>query len=300
MRFKLEGIVAAMVTPFTKNGDYVDFDRIGGVAEGVLRLGAHGLFVCGTTGEGMLMTAEERKAVLEEVVASVGSSKAKIIAHTGAIDTATTVELTVHAAESGADASAVVAPPFYPFDDKAIEQHFSAVASAAEGHPVFLYNIPGFARNRIALDSVLRLAEKHDNIVGIKDSSGDMVYLGKLLAAAPAKFVVMNGCDEFGHQALAAGASGAVSGTANAFGDLYVKLFDAARKNDHAKARKLQHDLNRVCGVLTYGGTLAMFKAAMKLRGIDAGYVRPPQREITAAEIKPIAALIESLGLRKR
>ncbi|MFM1920021.1 MAG: hypothetical protein RLZZ303_1655, partial [Candidatus Hydrogenedentota bacterium] len=127
MRFKLEGIVAAMVTPFTKNGDYVDFDKIGGVAEGVLRMGAHGLFVCGTTGEGMLMTAEERKTVLEEVVASVGSSKAKIIAHSGAMDTATTIELTVHAAECGADASAVVTPPFYPFDDKAIEQHFSAV-----------------------------------------------------------------------------------------------------------------------------------------------------------------------------
>ncbi len=298
MRFKLDGIVAAMVTPFTKNGEFVDFDKVGALAEGVLRTGVQGLFVCGTTGEGMLMTSEERKTVLEEVLMAVGR-RGKIIAHTGAMDTETAIELTIHAAESGAHASAVLAPPFYPYDDRAIEQHFSAVATAAAGHPVFLYNIPGFARNKIALASVLRLAEKHENIIGIKDSSGDMVSLGKLLAAAPPRFVVMNGCDEFGHQALAAGASGAVSGTANAFGDLYVKLYEAAQKNDHAKARKFQRDLGRVCDVLTYGGTLAMFKAAMRLRGLDAGQVRPPQREITAAEIKPIAALIESLGLKK-
>lgn len=298
MRLKMEGIVAAMVTPFTKGGEYVDFDKIGPVAQGIVRMGAHGLFVCGTTGEGMLMSADERKAVLEEVMDAV-ERKTRIVAHTGAMDTATAIELTLHAAECGADASAVVAPPFYPYDDKAIEQHFSAVASAAKGHAIFLYNIPGFARNQISLESTLRLAAKHDNIVGIKDSSGNMVSLGKLLAAVPPKFVVMNGCDEFAHQALVAGASGAVSGTANAFGDLYVKMFDAVKKNDQTKARKLQHDMNKVCSVLTYGGTLAMFKAAMKLRGLDAGYVRSPQREVSAAEIKPIAALVEALGLRK-
>lgn len=299
MNFKIEGIVAAMVTPFTKNGEFVDFDKVGGVAEGVLRTGVHGLFVCGTTGEGLLMSTDEREAVIEEVQPVLKKAKKKLIAHTGAMDLATTIQLTTHAAAVGADAAAVVTPGFYPYDDRAIEAHFSAVANAAKGFPIFLYNIPGFARNKISLDSVLRLAEKHDNIVGIKDSSGDMVSLGKLLAGVPKGFKVMNGCDEFGHQGLVAGACGAVSGTANAFGDVYVKMFDAVKANNQDLARKLQHQMNKICAGLTYGSTLGLFKEAMRLRGIDAGYTRPPQREITAAEKKVIAELISSLGLKK-
>jgi len=299
MQFKIEGIVAAMVTPFTKNGEYVDFDKVGGVAEGVLRTGVHGLFVCGTTGEGLLMSTDERQAVIEEVQPILKKAKKKLVAHTGAMDLATTIQLTTHAAETGADAAAIVTPGFYPYDDRAIEAYYSAVATAVKGFPIFLYNIPGFARNKISLDSTLRLAEKHDNIVGIKDSSGDMVSLGKLLAGVPKGFKVMNGCDEFGHQALAAGAVGAVSGTANAFGDIYVKMFEAVKANNHDAARKVQHQMNKICAALTYGCTLGLFKEAMRLRGIDAGYTRPPQRDITAAEKKVIAELISTLNLKK-
>jgi dihydrodipicolinate synthase/N-acetylneuraminate lyase len=298
MQFKIEGIVTAMLTPFTKGGEHVDYDKIGPLAEGILRSGVHGLFVCGTTGEGLLMSADERQAVLEEV-ASVVRGKCKLVAHTGAMDLATTLELTIHAAESGAHAAAVVTPGFYPYDDRAIEAYYSAVANAVKGFPFFLYNIPGFARNKISLASVLRLAEKHDNIVGIKDSSGDMVFLGKLLANVPKGFKVMNGCDEFGHQALAAGACGAVSGTSNAFGDIYVKIFEAVKANNHEQARKQQHVLNKVCEALTYGATLGLFKEAVHLRGLDAGYTRPPQREITPQEKKVIGDLVSTLKLKK-
>lgn len=298
MRFKIEGIVTAMVTPFTKGGEFVDYDKIGAVADGILKWGVHGLFVCGTTGEGLLMHAEERKVVMREALA-VAKKRCRFVVHTGAMDLATTIELTVDAAEAGADCAAVVAPGFYPYDDRAIEEYYHAVAKAAAGFPIFLYNIPGFARNKISIPSVLRLMEAHDNIVGIKDSSGDMCWLGKLLAAVPKDFKVLNGCDEFGHQAIAAGAVGAVSGTSNAFGDIYVKLFDAAKANNHDEARKQQHRLNRVCEALTYGGTLGMFKEAMRLRGIDAGYTRPPQRLITAQEKKMIAALVDELKMRK-
>jgi dihydrodipicolinate synthase/N-acetylneuraminate lyase len=299
MRFKMEGIVTAMVTPFTRGGEFVDFDKIAGIAEGILGFGVHGLFVCGTTGEGLLMHADERREVLREAL-SVARKRAKVIAHTGALDTATTIELTRDAAEAGAHAAAIVAPSFYPYDDRAIEEYYAAIAKAVPDFPVFLYNIPGFARNKISIDSVLRLAEAHDNIVGIKDSSGDMCYLGKLIAAVPKGFLVFNGCDEFGHQALAAGCVGAVSGTSNAFGDIYVKLFNAARANKHDEARKQQHRLNRVCAGLTYGGTLAMFKQAMRLRGIEAGYTRPPQRSLTAQEKKVVAALVDELKLRAK
>lgn len=298
MGFKIEGIVTAMVTPFTRGGEYVDFDKIGPLAQGILKFGVHGLFVCGTTGEGLLMTPEERKVVLREALA-VAKGKCTFVAHTGALDLATAIELTADAATAGADCAAILAPAFYPYDDRAIEEYYTAIAKAVKGFPIFLYNIPGFARNKIALSSVLRLAEAHENIVGIKDSSGDMCWLGKLLAAVPKDFKVLNGCDEFGHQALAAGAVGAVSGTSNAFGDVYVKLYNAAKANKHDEARKQQHRLNRVCEALTYGGTLGMFKEAMRLRGIDAGYTRPPQRMITNQEKKMIAALVDELKARK-
>lgn len=296
MKFKADGIISAMVTPFTKGGEYVDYDKVGALAQFLVKAGVHGLFPCGTTGEGMLMSPVERMEVLEEVVTAVGG-KTLIIAHTGAFDLGTTIDLTRHAQACGADAAGIVAPGFYGYDDMSLEAYYRSIAKAVKGFPVLLYNIPGCAKNVLSPDLVLRLAESVENIVGIKDSSGDMASLTRLLGGAPKGFHVINGADDYGYQAFLASAPAAVSGTSNVVWDVYLAVYNNLKKGDLKKAWKAQVVLEKMCRVLEYGKKTAIFKEGLRLRGFDAGYVRAPQRELTNAEKKRLAQDLATAGI---
>ena len=295
MRFKTEGIISAMVTPFTEGGEYVDMDKVGPIAEWLVKKGASGLFVCGTTGEGMLLTPDERKAVLEECVAAVGK-KCKVIAQTGCLDTATTIELTQHAQKCGAKAAGVVTPFYYGYDDAALEQFYKDVAGASPGFPVLLYNIPGCAKNFLNSDVIERLSEV-ENIVGVKDSTGDMANITWLLGHTPKGFQVINGQDAYGYQAFLAGCPSAVSGTSNVVIELYYGIYQEVKKGNLKKAWQHQVKLSEACKIFAYGSMASIFKEGMRLRGVDAGDVRPPQRQLTAAEKKALAKNMEAAGL---
>jgi dihydrodipicolinate synthase/N-acetylneuraminate lyase len=296
MRFKVEGIISAMVTPFTKGGKYVDFDKVGPLAEWLADKGMAGLFPCGTTGEGMLMTAAERMEMLEEVIAAAGK-KTKVIAHTGCFELAATIELTRHAQEAGAYGAGIVAPGYYAYDEPALEQYYTAIAKAVKGFPILLYNIPGCAKNRLSPGLVRRLAEKAENIAGIKDSGGSLPALTQMISEAPKDFQVINGVDDYGLQAFQTGAPAAVSGTSNAIAELYQSIYKNFRNGNLKKAVSEQIRMEQATRILEYGAKAAIFKEAMRMRGFDAGYVRPPQRELTAAEKKKLAKGLESLGL---
>ena len=294
MRFRLEGVFPAMVTPFTKNGEQVDYDRAAALATRLAGQGVQGLFVAGTTGEGPLMTLSERKQLLETVVAAVGK-RVKVLAHAGCFDTASTVELAKHARDSGAAAVGVVAPGFYGYDDVALKKHYTVVARAVKGFPVMLYNLPSCAKNVLHPSLVLDLARTVDNIVGLKDSAGNMAALGDVLAGAPKGFNVINGVDEYTYQAYLSGASGSVSSTANVFPELFLSIRENVEKGRLKKAWDAQVTLSAACAGFQYGARVAFYKEALRIRGFDPGYVRPPQREPTASESKRLA---EALGLR--
>ena len=132
MPFIQGGVIPALLTPFTKSGKQVDHEKAAGLARFLADKGVHGLFVAGTTGEGMLMTLEERKQLLETVIKAVGD-RVDVIAHTGCLDTASTINLTCHAAQAGAKAAGVVAPGFYGYDNMSLALHYRAVAQAAKG-----------------------------------------------------------------------------------------------------------------------------------------------------------------------
>lgn len=283
MKFHLEGVIPALLTPFTKNGEKVDYEKACALADRLARQGVHGIFPCGTTGEGMLMTLDERKQLIAELVAAVGK-KIKVIAHTGCFDTASTIELTRHAMQCGAAAAGVVAPGFYGYDDAALARHYTLVTAAVKGFPVLLYNIPGCAKNTLTPELILSLAAKIENIAGMKDSGGSMAALTRILAGMPKGFNVINGVDEYTYQALLAGANGSVSSTANVVPELFLTIFNNVRKNDLKKAWVGQTKLAAACTLFQYGKMVAYYKEGLRLRGFDAGYVRAPQRELTAAE----------------
>ena len=296
MKFQIEGVIPALLTPFTKNGKHVDYEKACALVGRLAGQGVHAVFPCGTTGEGMLMTLEERKKLLEAVVPAAGK-RLKVIAHTGCFDTASTIELTRHSMETGASAAGVVTPGFYAYDDASLIAHYSAVASAVKGYPVLLYNIPGCARNTLSPELIFELAARNDNIVGMKDSGGNMSSLTRVLAGAPKGFTVINGVDEYSFQALVAGAKGSVSSTANVVPELFLAIFHGVRKGDFKKAWAAQGKLAEACRLFQYGRMVAYYKEGLRLRGFDPGFVRAPQRELTAAEKKGFAKALHAAGI---
>lgn len=298
MKFQLEGVIPAMLTPFDKNGKNVDLQKTGELVDRLAKQGVHGVFPCGTTGEGMLMTLDERKRLIEAVVAA-SKKRIKVIAHTGCLDTASTIELTRHAMEAGADAAGVVAPGFYSFDDESLAAHYGAIAKAVKGFPILLYNIPGCAKNWLSPALIISLANRFDNIVGMKDSSGDMSALTRILAGKPKDFTVINGVDEYSFQALMAGARGCVSSTANVVPELFLNIFNAVKSGDLKKAWDNQVKLAQACTLFQYGRMVAFYKEGLRLRGLDVGGVRAPQRALTAAEKKAFAKALAAAGIIK-
>lgn len=295
-KIKIRGIMAAMVTPFTKGGQYVDFDKVGPLANQLLAQGAHGLFPCGTTSEGLLMSPDERRETLEEVLRSV-DKKTPVIAHTGTFDTATTIELTRHARDCGATAASIVAPGYYGYDDDALFQYYRTIARSVEKFPILLYNIPACARNVLHPELVLRLAESEENIVGIKDSSGVMTGITRMVGNAPDGFHVICGTDDYGYQALLAGCPAVVSGLSNVVCEIYAAVYNNIQKGNLKKAWQEEVRLEKAARIFKYGQNLAAFKEGLRLRGFDAGYVRPPQRELTAAEKRALEKGMKEIGI---
>ena len=288
MKVPLPGVMPAILTPFTKGGKSVDYDKACALAETLVKRNIHGIFVCGTTGEGLLMTLDERKRLLEELIAVVGN-KINVIAHTGCLDTASTIELTRHAHEAGAKASAIVTPAFWGYDDQALRAHFKAIAKAVPEAPILLYDLPSCAKNALSPALIVQLANEIPSLVGIKESNRDMANFSQIVAQVPKGFNVINGADEYSYQAHLTGATGSVSSTANVVPDLFLKIYANVHTGNPARAWKYQVKLQEACALFHYGAMIAYYKEGLRLQGVDAGYVRPPQRELTPPEKKSFA-----------
>src|SRR3990170_8553052 len=210
---RVRGIIAAMPTPMGASGA-VDLTATSRLAGWLADQGVDGVFVCGTTGEGLLLTDDERIAVVE-AAAQAARGRIVVVAHVGAATTAGAVALARRCESAGADALAVVTPYFFKLGTEALVAHFRAVAEAVPERPVLAYSIPALAGNAVTPD-VLRALQPVRNLVGLKDSSGDSYGLVQLADAVPAGFRLVVGADLLSLQVLAMGWAGLVSGPASA------------------------------------------------------------------------------------
>lgn len=206
-------LLAASVTPLRESGTALDEDAIGPLVEFLQAGGADGVFCCGTTGEGVLLTADERRrAMVRFREACTGT----VIVHCGAQSTADTAALAAHAAAHGADAAAVIPPPYYPLDDDAMVDHFAAAANACAPLPFYLYAFTARSGYSLPVAVVERVRERCDNIAGMKVSDSPFSAVEPYLSLGLQVYV---GSEPLIPQALAAGATGAVSGLSSAFPD---------------------------------------------------------------------------------
>lgn len=293
--FSLHGVIVPLVTPFDEQ-NRVDHAGVRRVVDFVIDHGVHAVMVAGTTGEGMMLSPDERKAVLETVVAQV-QGRVPIIAHTGCIDTATTVALSQHASDAGADVVSAIVPYFFTFGEEQVYRHFLTVAEAVPQTPVLLYAFPGNAKNDISPALLGRLLAAAPNIVGIKSSNDDLDRFQNYVQTGGEHFTACFGVDELMLAGLAFGAKAQISGNSNAFPEPFVQLYEAFVAGDWPRAQQLQQVVNAVIKLHQGGRTTAFFKATLGLRGVDAGRVRPPMCELTAAELAAVKEAVAQLAL---
>jgi 4-hydroxy-tetrahydrodipicolinate synthase len=268
---KVRGLFTALITPFNKKGD-VDGDRLGELVRFQVSNGADGIYPCGSTGLGPMLSLDERKFVAETVTKEAGS-KIPVVVQVGCADTASTVALAIHAERAGAYAVASLTPYYYKPGERAIMKHFEAVSKAVSV-PVFAYNIPQFTGNNLLPGAVAELA-RSGVVSGIKDSSRDFLQVLDLIAAVPDDFVVMNGIEEYGLFAMMSGADGLVSGGASALPGLMKSMVEAHRRGDREGALAAQKRVWRV-KELVRSGPISAYYEILRACGIDCGVPRAP------------------------
>ena len=291
----IRGVICPIVTPFDAE-DRIDYASLRQVVDFLLSRGVDGLMVGGTTGEGMLLSVDERKALCEAVVEHV-AGRVPVMAHTGCMSTRDTVELARHAAAVGATAASVIVPYFFSLDDDSLFDHFVSVAGAVPDLPIFLYTFPGNARNDVSPALLSRLLRAAPNLVGIKSSNPDLVRLREYVEVGGEGFLVFCGVDGLMLPGLALGAKAQVSGNSNVFPETFRALYEAFMVGDMERARSWQGLVNRMRAVFRDGVTPAYFKAGLRLRGVPAGRVRPPLRELSPEELAEVERQLRALEL---
>jgi 4-hydroxy-tetrahydrodipicolinate synthase len=268
---EIGGLFTALITPFDSRGK-VDPERLTELVRFQVARGVDGIYPCGSTGLGPLLSPPERKLVAETVVAAA-RGKVSVVVQVGCADTRSTVELAKHAEKIGADAVASLTPFYYKPGDKAVFKHFEAVRGGVN-IPVLAYNIPQFTGNNL-LPATVALMARDGTIQGIKDSSQNLLQLEDLIGAVPENFVVMNGTEEYGLFAIMAGADGLVSGGASALPELFESLVAAERSGNHGEAIRAQTTVLKV-KELTKPSPIAAYYAILRERGMDCGVPRAP------------------------
>jgi dihydrodipicolinate synthase/N-acetylneuraminate lyase len=292
MVFDLKGVVVPTITPFTQNGD-IDHEALKWLVEFLINHGVHGLFPGGTTGEGPLLSTTERFFLAESVV-EIASRRVPIIIHAGAITTRETIQLAQHALDIGADAIAVVPPYFYPYDDDALFAHFEAVLNSVPQLPVFIYSNPFILCSTVSPALVNRLVNSFENVVGIKDSSGEIDDLVAYAELREGKFLTFIGNDAYALSALSKGVDGCVAGNANVVPEFFVALYNAVQEGDKPKADELFRQTEKARLILG-NGKIPLFKHALETRGIPRCWTRPPLDNISEKIVEDCRADFEAI-----
>ena len=291
-----KGLIVPLLTPLSADGEGLDIPTLETLVDFLIRSGVQGLNTCGTTGEFALLKHTERRQVTE-VVVKLAAGRLPVLAHTGAITTAETVALTRHARECGADAASVVTPYYYPLTDKALVDHYVAVSSAVPDFPIFLYNIPQKAGNNLSPAVVAEIARQCPNVVGIKDSSGNLGLLAQDRMEVKRRFYTLVGADHLILSAMANGADGSISGFGNVFPEPFVALFKAIAEGDLTAASDFQDKIS--IGSITMGSGMdfSLLKGVLRRRGLDTGPARRPLMNASEQEIDRCIAVMLAAGI---
>ena len=271
---RLAGIVAALLTPMRDGGTRVEPEAAERLVAWLVEKGIHGLYIAGTTGEGLYLSPEEHRDLTRAVVKAAHG--VPVVAHVGALTTSAAEALARQAVLTGVTAVAAIPPPYYSMTREELLAYFTAIGKAAEPLPLYLYNIPSHARNDLSPALVREIRQAVPNVAGIKDSSGFAGRIADLVETMDPGFDVVCGNDEEDLSAFQDGAAGIVSSGAGIFPELYLELHSAWKAGRLAEAQAAQVRIVAMQEALGNGARLGWYKCVLAERGIPVGGVRAP------------------------
>ena len=298
MTLKLQGIVPPMVTPLT-NRDQLDHAGLEKLIEHMLAGGVHGLFVLGTTGEAPSLSYRLRRELITRVCQQVAHRVPVLV---GITDTSfiESVGVAQHAAQAGADAVVLATPYYFPAGQTELHDYVEHLVPELP-LPLVLYNMPSLTKVWFELETLQRLTS-FKQIIGIKDSSGDLSYFASLMTLRDQRpdWSIMIGPEAMLPQAMALGGNGGVTGGANPFPKLFVELYEASTAGDAQRLAQAQARVEKLQGIYEVGKYASRFikatKCALSLLGICDDFMAEPFHRFKAPERARVQAIIESLG----
>lgn len=293
----ITGILPPIITPFRENGD-VDYDAFIRNIERWNNDPLVGYLVLGSNSEAPYLSEEEKLKLIELTVQSAKKDRI-ILAGTGLESTRETIRFTNDAARLGAHAALVLTPFYYgdSMSDKALIEYFTAVAEASD-IPILIYNVPKFTHLNISVSAVKVLCQ-HPNIVGMKDSLGNVAQLEVFKKVVPEKFNLIVGSASAWHSALELGLRAAILAVANCLPKPCAEIQRLFDSNEHSKAKELQARLNPVNETVTDTYGIAGLKYASTLMGYEGGFPRSPLQPLNENQKAEIRNILESAGFLK-
>ncbi|MCM3527936.1 4-hydroxy-tetrahydrodipicolinate synthase [Cytobacillus oceanisediminis] len=282
-------VSTAMVTPFDHKG-HIDFPKTTQLINHLIENGTDSLVIAGTTGESPTLTKEEKLALFKHAV-KVADKRVPVIAGTGGNNTYESIELTKKAEQIGVDAIMIVAPYYNKPNQEGLYQHFKAIAENTS-LPVMVYNIPGRSSVNILPETIIRLSEI-PNIAAVKEASGDLNAMAKIIANTDEDFMLYSGDDGLTLPCMAIGGTGIVSVASHVIGNEMQEMITAYLNGENEKAAKIHQKILPIMEGLFAAPSPVPVKTALQLRGLDVGSVRLPMVPLTEQERSAVAALFK-------
>lgn len=287
---KLGRLLTAMVTPFDELGN-VDYEQAKKLALALLNSGSDGVVVCGTTGESATLNFEEHVRLIAEVKSAVGD-KGTVVAGTGSNCTREAIELTKDAERSGVDACLLVVPYYNKPTQEGLYQHFSAIASSTS-LPCILYNVPSRTVTNLAADTVIRLSPI-ENIIGLKEASGNMDQVVKILNGVDREFLLYSGNDSDTFSILTLGGYGIISVASHLVGGQIKEMIAKVTSGEIAEAAAIHRHLLRLFNALFIVSNPIPIKHALNHFGFAVGNPRLPLTPPDESSAKAIEAVLKN------
>ncbi len=290
----MRGCATALVTPFRKDGS-IDDDCFVKLVERQIKGGVKLLVPCGTTGENVTMSSDEQAYLIHLTVEVARKHKAHVIAGTGTNNTAAAIEHTRKAREAGANAALIVAPYYNKPTQDGMFAHYSEIAKSVKGFPIMLYNVPSRTSSNISAETTLQLAEKHENIVAIKEASGNYSQIMQILANRPREFKVFSGDDASTIPMCVLGADGLVSVCANEMPRETARMVVHSLNGSFHFARKLHYRLLPLMEANFVESSPAPCKFVMKEMGLCEENLRLPLVPVSPATRTLLKSVIKEV-----
>lgn len=282
---KYKGVIPAFYACYGDDGE-ISPERVRALTEYFIRKGVKGLYVNGSSGECIYQSVEDRKVVLENVMA-VAKGKLTIIAHVACNNTKDSVELAKHAESLGVDAIAAIPPIYFRLPEYAIADYWNAMSAAAPNTDFVIYNIPQLAGVALTMGLFEKMRE-NPRVIGVKNSSMPVQDIQMFKAAAGDDYIIFNGPDEQFMSGRAIGAQAGIGGTYGVMPELFLKLDEYVRANEMDRARELQYDINEIIYKMCscHGNMYAVIKEILRINEkLDIGSVRAPLAGLIEADM---------------